>query len=84
MAKFIRSKTYMELTKKKVKKDSPYFGKADVTYEWNIKCAGLPVAQRNQVNMDNFNIGQIYKGKLLQKTVPGGVVLVETDFEIRE
>lgn len=84
MAKFIRSKTYMELTKKRVKKDSPYFSKADVTYEWNIKCAGLPVAQRNQVNMDNFNIGQIYKGKLLQKTVPGGVVLVETDFEIRE
>ena len=84
MAKFIRAKTYMELTKTAIKKDSEYFGKADYTYKWNIKCAGLPVAQRDQVTPDNFNIGQIYTGKLLQKTVPGGVVLVETNFEIKE
>lgn len=83
-AKFIRPKTYMELTRTRVKKDSEYFGKADFTYVWNIKCAGLPVAQRTQVTPDNFNIGQVYTGKLLQKTVPGGVVLVETDFEIKE
>lgn len=84
MAKFIRAKTYMELTKTAIKQDSEYFGKADYTYKWNIKCAGLPVAQRNQVTPDNFNIGQVYTGKLLQKTVPGGVVLVETNFEIKE
>lgn len=76
-AKFIRAKTYMEHTKKKLPDGT-------ITYEWNIKCAGLPVAQRNQVNPDNFNIGQIYTGKLLQKTVPGGVVLVGTNFEIKE
>ena len=57
---------------------------ADYTYKWNIKCAGLPEAQRSQVTPDNFNIGQVYTGKLLQKTVPGGVVLVETNFEIKE
>ena len=83
-AKFIRAKTYMELTKKKIKEDDDYYGKADFTYKWNIKCAGLPVAQRTQVTSDNFNIGQVYTGKLLQKTVPGGVVLVETNFEIKE
>lgn len=83
-AKFIRAKTYMELTKRKIKEEDEYYGKADYTYKWNIKCAGLPVAQRSQVTSDNFNIGQVYTGKLLQKTVPGGVVLVETNFEIKE
>lgn len=83
-AKFIRAKTYMELTKRKIKEGDEYYGKADYTYKWNIKCAGLPEAQRSQVTPDNFNIGQVYTGKLLQKTVPGGVVLVETNFEIKE
>lgn len=82
-AKFIRAKTYMEFTKKTVKKDSKYYGKATITYEWNIKCAGLPNKQREQVTAENFNIGQVYTGKLLQKTVPGGVVLVPTDFKIK-
>ena len=76
-AKFIRPKTYMEHTKTKLDDGT-------TTYKWNIKCAGLPVGQRSQVTPDNFNIGQVYTGKLLQKTVHGGVVLVETNFEIKE
>lgn len=83
-AKFIRSKTYMELTKVRIKTSDERFKLYDYTYQWNVKCAGLPVAQRSQVTPDNFNIGQVYTGKLLQKTVPGGVVLVETNFEIKE
>ena len=66
-AKFIRAKTYAELSD----------GKLDV------KCAGMPAYLHGQVTLDNFEIGAIYMGKLYQKRVPGGIVLVPGEMEIR-
>lgn len=77
-AKFLRAKTYMEFNKKQVK------GKPGlITYEWDVKCAGLPHKLHKQVTPENFKIGAIYEGKLLKKNVPGGCILKETTFEIK-
>lgn len=67
-AKFIRQKTYFELTN----------GKA------NIKCAGMPENIKKQLTFDQFKTGAIFNGKLMPKTVPGGVILRETTFEIKK
>lgn len=46
--------------------------------------AGMQKRQHSQVNFDNFYYGAVYDGKLLPKTVEGGVVLEDTTFEILE
>lgn len=66
-AKFIRAKTYVE----------------EIDGELDVKCAGMPAYIHGQVTIDNFDIGAVYTGKLYQKRVPGGIVLVEGDMEIR-
>lgn len=68
-AKFIRAKTYMELY---THSDKP-----------EVKCAGMPDKIKKEVTFENFKQGQSFKGKLIPKTVKGGVVLVETDFTIK-
>lgn len=59
-----------------------------------IKCAGMPVEAKAKFmrmilsgdkKLSDFNIGLVISGaKLLPKDVPGGVVLVETDFTMKE
>lgn len=66
-ALYLRSKCYIE------EQD----GKLD------IKLAGLPDKCRDQVNFDTMKVGTEFKGKLLPRVVPGGVVLKETIFKIR-
>lgn len=66
-AKFIRAKTYAE----------------QVDGKLEVKCAGMPAYMHGQVTLDNFETGAIYTGKLYQKRVPGGIVLVEGEMEIR-
>lgn len=76
-AKFIRAKTYIE----------------EINGELDVKCAGMPDNVKELITKDNFKVGfsvlandktidNRYK-KLMPKRVPGGVVLVETDFTIK-
>lgn len=67
-AKFIRQKTYLE----------------EINGEINITCAGLPQRCYNQVTWENFKEGLKVDGKLAFKHVQGGVILVETEFTIKE
>lgn len=67
-AKFIRSKTYLE----------------EIDGEIKITCAGLPSRCYNQVTWENFKVGFKCTGKLTYKHVKGGVILVETEFSIKE
>ena len=67
-AKFIRQKTYLE----------------EIDGEIQITCAGLPQRCYDQVTWDNFKEGLKVDGKLAFHHVKGGVILVETEFTIKE
>ncbi len=67
-AKFIRQKTYL----------------VEIDGEIQITCAGLPQRCYDQVTWDNFKEGLKVDGKLSFKHVQGGVILVETEFTIKE
>lgn len=71
-AKFLRAKTYVEEIKVKN------------GVELNVKCAGMPKNIRKQVTFDNFKIGFKSGNKLKPQIVPGGVLLIDTPFEIKE
>ncbi len=67
-AKFIRQKCYIEEIDEKI----------------NITCAGMPKQCYKYVEWENFKTGFTCGGKLTFKHVKGGVILVETDFTIKE
>lgn len=67
-AKFIRQKCYLEEIDEKI----------------NITCAGMPKRCYSYVTFENFKTGFSCGGKLTFKHVKGGVILVETDFTIKE
>lgn len=69
-AKFLRAKCYVE---HEVGADS-----------LTVHVAGMPDRCHSQVDIDTFDFGARYEGKLYQKRVKGGIVLVEGDMEIRE
>lgn len=48
------------------------------------KSCGCPYVIRKTMDFDNFKFGMTFKGKLIPKNVKGGVVLVETEFTIKE
>ncbi|UTC25165.1 DNA polymerase [Cytobacillus phage Bfsp1] len=98
-AKFIRQKTYIEdtcfkMVEKNGKLEKVGAGLDDYEFtEIEVKCAGMPENLKKYVTWENFNVfnedmllpardGYWY-GKLMPKQVPGGVVLVESDFAIR-
>ena len=67
-AKFLRQKTYTECTQD----------------GWQFKCAGLP-KPNEALTIEQFYPGSVIKNaKLMSKQVPGGIVLVPTDFEIKK
>lgn len=89
-AVFLRQKTYME----HVVKDS----KGKAADDWVIKCAGMPtdlkygkylgddgkVKTFPKLGFDDFYIGAHWEtGKLQQKQVKGGVLLLDVPFEIK-
>ena len=87
-AKFLRAKTYMEehILNEKGKPITTL----ESTKDWDgtsthidVKCAGMPDKCKKDVSFDNFKVGSTFKGKLMPKTVAGGVVLVETEFTIK-
>jgi hypothetical protein len=84
-AKYVRQKTYMEeLYMKevngKLKTCSP---DESTTTHIDVKCAGMPENLKKYCTFDNFQVGFRKEGKLMPKQVKGGVVLVETSFEIK-
>ncbi len=67
-ARFIRSKCYIEGNEDEIK----------------ITCCGMPPRCYDQVTFDNFRSGLVVADKLIYKHVQGGVLLVSTDFTIKE
>ena len=76
-AKFLRQKCYIENLTEDIESDDP-------DYHLKITVAGMPEECYDQVTFDNFNIGAEYFGKKTPSTVPGGTVLVEGTFTIKE
>ena len=76
-ARFLRQKCYIEDSTEDVLNSDP-------EYNLKVTVAGMPKECHQYVNFDNFKIGAKYKGKLSPKKVPGGVVLVDIDFTIKE
>lgn len=77
---FVRPKTYIEHI---VKED----GKECEAY-YNVKCAGMPdtskdIFLKSMRSVTEFDIGLKVSGKLMPKTIAGGIVLVDTDYEMR-
>jgi len=82
---FVRQKTYIEhITHEDLEKiNEPYY---------NIKCAGMNQACKDKFNnelengtkmLKDFKLGLKIFGKLLPKRIKGGIVLVETTYEMR-
>jgi hypothetical protein len=67
-AKFLRAKCYVE----------------EIDENLSTHVAGMPYNLHEQVTLENFELGATYSGKLYQKRVPGGIVLVPGDMQIRE
>lgn len=67
-AYYIRPKAYLER-------------KHDGSYHNAI--AGLPTSITSKLTFDDLTPGRIIEGKLLPKTVPGGVILMPTPFELK-
>lgn len=92
-AKFLRQKCYIEnhvISEEKyeegIKGEHDYLYSKDKKgfYKLKITVAGMPKGCYPFVTFKNFKIGATYKGKLQPKRVPGGVVLNEVDFTIKE
>ena len=56
----------------------------DGTTYFKVTCAGMPDKVKENVTFDNFKIGFKSYGKLMPKQVKGGVVLVDSEFTIKE
>lgn len=65
--KYLRQKTYIE-----EREDGSL----------NVCACGCPEGAKKYVTFDNFKIGAEYPGKLTQKIVPGGCILVESTFTV--
>lgn len=48
-----------------------------------VHVAGMPARCHSQVTFENFHLGAVYEGKLYQRRVNGGIVLVEDKFQIK-
>ena len=92
-AKYIGAKCYVEEMVKteceliNILKEEPD-NIVRVNFEKNtflqVTCAGMPSKIHNLVTYESFREGKIIYGKLAQKRVKGGIVLVETTFEIKK
>lgn len=79
-AKFIRAKTYVEDSNPPETWNDP--DKYDKKL-FKITCCGMPSKCYENVTYENFKKGSVYNGKLQNKRVNGGAVLMETTFEIK-
>lgn len=69
-AKYLRAKLYMERNAE--------------TGEVTVVGAGMGNGVKDQVTFDNFEFGRTFGGNLKAKIVPGGTVLLRSDFKIRK
>lgn len=60
-----------------------YFG-IDYDKDTVIKCSGLPAVAKEGLTIEDFNIGQTFKGKLQSISVSGGTILAESTFTLRD
>lgn len=68
-AKYLGSKCYAE----------------EIEGKWKITVAGMPEECKRGLDVEkDFKIGYVAHGKLIPKRYPGGVVLQETSFELKE
>lgn len=67
-ARFVRQKCYLE----------------EIDGKMNITCAGMPKSCYDNVTWEKFKTGFSCGGKLTFKHVKGGVILVDTEFTIKE
>ena len=82
---FVRQKTYMEHVV------AENLEPIDESY-WNVKCAGMPdnskkyflsKMEKGEFQLSDFKVGLKVPGKLVPKRIKGGVLLVETNYEMR-
>lgn len=67
-ARFLRQKTYIE----------------EINGKLEITCAGMPDRCYPNVTWENFHIGNSFEGRLQQKHVDGGIILLDKEFTIKE
>ncbi len=72
-ATYLRAKAYAEQIVEK-----------DGSREIEAHVAGLPRKLLQGARIEDIAVGTKYSGKLVPKRVPGGIILVSTDFEIGE
>ena len=92
--RFLKAKAYVEeelTTKEKYEAnlkekelDALIYERDGQYYHLNVKCAGMNDAIKQKVTYDNFKAGFSEDGKLVPKNVEGGVVLVSTEFTIKD
>jgi len=92
--RFLKAKSYVEeelttrekyLENKKSKEPSALiYKRGNKYYHLNVKCAGMPDRIKEKVTFDNFKAGFTESGKLIPKNVPGGVILEDTEFTIKD
>lgn len=94
-AKFLRQKCYIEkeiITEKEYLKGLEdddentflYSKVKDKYYYLKITVAGMPNSCYPYVTFNNFKIGASYKGKVVPKLVPNGIILEDIDFTIQK
>ena len=82
-AVFVRQKTYIEhVTMENLVPINEQY--------WNVKCAGMPerckqiyLKEHEGKELEDFHVGLKVHGKLMPKRIRGGVLLVESDYEMR-
>lgn len=88
-AKYLRQKTYIqEIYAKEIEKNGerikvPCSPDEATTTKTSVKCAGMTESIKKKVTFETFKVGFKADGKLMPKQVKGGVVLVDTTFEIK-
>lgn len=83
-ARFIRAKRYIEDII--LQYDNGNFIKnayGDLQTQLKITCAGMPKSCYKFVTWENFKVGAVFDGKLIPKTLDGGVCLIPTEFTLK-
>lgn len=76
-AKFLRPKCYIANYTEDMLSAKPQ-------YKLKRTIAGMPEECHDQVTFSNFKFGAVYSGKKAPKVVPGGVILENIEFTIKE
>lgn len=90
-AKYLRAKCYIDVYSEEWKPDKEdkngnkvYDGFGNIVKEdMHITVAGMPDSCYDQVTFENFKFGSVFTGKLQMKHVSGGIVLIDTTYEIK-